>query len=106
MVFLQRADRRQDVVRPPARRVAIHVDRHHELEPGKRPVKAPAIRRGENGIARHHEERANLAFTRGLDFLGHCSRRELAKHFRISGNARVETTHATGTRARNHVDHG
>ena len=68
----------QDEIRVPRGLVAVEIDRDHVLEPGKGPVQARAVGRGEHRVAGERDQGPDAALSFRVDFLGERRGRQLA----------------------------
>ena len=96
MILLQRPRRRQYVMRAPARRVQIHVDRDHQVETRQCLIQPRAIGGGEHGVACNDEQRLDLALTWRFHFFSHGGGWKLAEHLSVAGDAGVMLADAAG----------
>ena len=74
----------------------IDIQRNHKFQTLKRLVQLPAIGRGQNRVTGAGNEGANLALSRGGDFLREGGGRQFAVKFRQAPYAAVMATKATG----------
>ena len=98
VLALEEGRRRQDVIRVAVRLVHVEVERDHQVELAEGFFERVAVGHGEHGVARRHEQRADLPLARSRDLARQQRRRQVAEHVRDVSEARVDLSVGVETR--------
>ncbi len=95
MISFESERRRQDEIRVSCGLVSVEIDRHHEVERGKRGVERRAVRSARDGVSRHRDETAYLLRAGRDNLLGEGCDGQLSAELRQAAHPRMKAGKAS-----------